>query len=363
MKPTRKKILLYALMWVLVIVILLWADSSAEDHRAEQSITSFDIVVESGGAKQFVDEVHIDEWLTKHDMHPLGRSIAEVDLAELERVVMEHSAVSGVNAYVTYEGEMELRVSLRTVVGRLRVAGYDMYIAEDGYLMPPVDGYLVAVPVITGSYRPLFDSDYVGNHAASVDLHLASIDAHFDDIELRREMLYKRRAENKSELRKVEKQSVERSIFASDDEYKGSVERLKEKKSDARKLHALKDRAIELELRALDDERLVVAQRKQRIHDMVEDFDRLVAFVVAVGKDSFWSSEIVQIELSGGDDSPMQLTIVPRSGDFVVDLGSTHNLEAKLQMLRNFYDETLGNIGWDKFKHISLRYDGQVVCR
>ena len=363
MKFTRKKILGYALVWVLVIVVLLWADSSAEEHRVTQSITSFDIVVESGGAKQFVDEEHIDEWLTKHDIHPLGRTLAEVDLAELERVVLEHSAVSGVNAYVTYEGEMELRVSLRTVVARLRVAGYDMYIAEDGYLMPPVDGYLVAVPVITGNYRPLFESGYVGNHAASADTYIASIDAHFDDIELRREMLYKRRAENKSELRKVEKQSVKRSIFSSDDEYKGSVERLKEKKSDARKIHAMKDRAVEMELRELENEKLGVAQQRQRVLDMVDDFDRLVRFVVAVGNDAFWSSEIVQIELSGGVDSPMQVTIVPRSGDFVVDLGSTENLDGKLTMLRNFYDETLGNIGWDKFEHISLRYDGQVVCR
>lgn len=363
MKVKHKKIIGYSLIWLLVVVVLIWADSSAEEHRAEQPITSFDIVVEVGDAKQFVDKKHIDAWLTKHDIHPLGRTIAEVDLAELERVVLEHSAVSGVNAYITYEGDMVLNVSLRTVVGRLRVAGYDMYVAEDGYLMPPVDGYLVAVPVITGSYRPLFDSDYVGNHAASAELYLASIEAHFNDIELRREMLFKRRSEIKSELREVEKQSVKRSLFTSDDEYNGSVERLKEKKSEARKRHATKDRAIDVELKALEQERLAVAQQKQRIHDMVEDFDRLVSFVVSVGGDPFWSSEIVQMEITGGVDSPMQLTIVPRSGDFVVDLGTTENLGDKLAMLRNFYDQTLGNVGWDKYEHISLSYDGQVVCR
>lgn len=363
MKVKHKKIIGYSLVWLLLVVILIWADSSAEEHRAEQPITSFDIVVEVGDAKQFVDEEHIEAWLTKHNMHPLGRTIAEVDLGELERVVLSHSAVSDVNAYITYDGKLELNVSLRTVVARLRIDHYDLYVAEDGFLMPPVDGYLVAVPVITGDYKPIFERDYVGNHVSSAAMHLNSIEAHFSDIELRREMLYKRRSEIKSDLRRVEKQSVKRSLFTSDDEYNGSVERLKEKKSQARKIHAALDKEIDSALRALDDERLAVAQHKQRIHDMVEDFDRLVAFVVAVSDDPFWSSEIVQMEITGGDSSPMRLTIVPRSGDFVVDLGTTENLEGKLAMLRNFYDQTLNNVGWDKYKHISLNYDGQVVCK
>lgn len=363
MKFTRRNIVGYGLMWLLVIVVVLWADSSAEQHRAEQRITSFEIHLEGGGDKRFVDNVHIDEWLEKHDMHPLGRPIAKVDLAELERVIMEHSAVSSVNVYMTYSGEMVLNVSLRTVVGRLRLAGYDMYMASDGSLMPPVDGYLVSVPIVTGDYKPLFDADYVGNHAHSADALLKGFERHFDDIELRKESLLKRREELKASLRRVEKQSVKRSMFMSDYEYRGRVQSLKEYKSATRKSHAEKDRVIEQELHALEAERLAVTLERQRVYDMIDDFSRLVTFVEAVGNDEFWSAEIVQIELTGGGDSPMQLAIVPRSGNFVVDMGTMDKLDEKLIELRDFYDSTLSNIGWDKYKHISLRYEGQVVCR
>jgi cell division protein FtsQ len=59
----------------------------------------------------------------------------------------------------------------------------------------------------------------------------------------------------------------------------------------------------------------------------------------------------------------MEIAIVPRSGGFIVDMGFAENLVAKLGTLRYFYDRALSNVGWDKYKHISLRYNDQVVCR
>jgi cell division protein FtsQ len=52
------------------------------------------------------------------------------------------------------------------------------------------------------------------------------------------------------------------------------------------------------------------------------------------------------------------------SGDYKCRIcGNTDNLERKLATLRRFYDNGLSRIGWDKYSYISLRYDGQVVCK
>jgi hypothetical protein len=363
MRFMSRHIVGYAVVWLIVVAVVLWADRSAEEHRATQSITSFDIVVEDDGGHTFADAELIDSWLVKHDIHPKGRTMADVDLARIEEVVMSHSAVRGANVYMTYSGDMVLNVSLRSVVGRLRLAGYDMYISSDGALMPPEDGYLVAVPVVTGDYKPLFESDFVGNHTRSADDYLQAIEGEFDAIERERESLLSEREANDAELRRIVKQGVKRTPLMSDYEYSGRVASLRERKSKARRDHATKDRDIELKLRALDARRGEVALERVRILGMVEDFSRVVAFVEMVGADPFWSAEIVQIELSGDGDGAMQLAIVPRSGDFIVDLGTTDNLDVKLATLYDFYTETLSNIGWDKYKHISLRYKGQVVCR
>ena len=82
-----------------------------------------------------------------------------------------------------------------------------------------------------------------------------------------------------------------------------------------------------------------------------------------IGEDEFWNAEIVQIIASGGGHEPLQLAIIPRSGRFTVDLGTMENLVEKLNKLRRFYENGLNNVGWDKYRNISLRYRGQVVCR
>jgi cell division protein FtsQ len=59
----------------------------------------------------------------------------------------------------------------------------------------------------------------------------------------------------------------------------------------------------------------------------------------------------------------MELRFVPRSGNFVVDLGAPSDYDTKLSNLYRFYNKGLDNVGWDKYRSISLRYEGQVVCR
>ena len=49
-------------------------------------------------------------------------------------------------------------------------------------------------------------------------------------------------------------------------------------------------------------------------------------------------------------------------GQHVIELGSTADFQEKLQRLRTFYREGLERVGWNKYKTISLAYDGQVVC-
>ena len=362
MAVERGEIVRNCLLWLTIIVVVLWANSSAKEHRQQQPVEEFEIVVEGEG-DTLIDAELIGEWLEQNDMHPEGRKIAEVDLSQLEKTISEHCAVSSVNAYMTYDGQLFVTATQRKAVARLRIGDYDMYLGADGYLFPVGDCYLLSLPVITGSYVPLFDSDFVGYHGDSSQEMLADIDDEIADIETRRVELLKEREEKNAALRSVEKEGVKREMFMSDNEYRGRVDALKERKAAARRKHAEEDREIELALRALDQERLAVSLNADNIRNHVADFDALVAFAEYIVDSEFWRSEVVQIELTGGGESPMQIAIIPRSGNFFVDLGFAERLSSKLATLGDFYDKTLSNVGWETYRHISLRYDNQVVCK
>lgn len=86
--------------------------------------------------------------------------------------------------------------------------------------------------------------------------------------------------------------------------------------------------------------------------------EHLLEFARFIHDDSFWNSQIEQIHVVGPDE----VELYPRVGQHVIELGSTDNFREKLSRLRIFYREGLERAGWNRYKRISLAYDGQVVC-
>ncbi len=68
---------------------------------------------------------------------------------------------------------------------------------------------------------------------------------------------------------------------------------------------------------------------------------------------------IQQIHLNNANE----FILVPLIGDQKIVLGNLRNIEDKLRRLKIFYQEGMPYAGWNKYKTIMLKYDGQVVCR
>ena len=77
-----------------------------------------------------------------------------------------------------------------------------------------------------------------------------------------------------------------------------------------------------------------------------------------LAKDDFWDAMVEQVAV----DSRGQWTLYPRVGRFDIRLGRPDSLEYKLAAVRTFYEEALPRVGWNAYKHISLEYNGQIVC-
>lgn len=112
---------------------------------------------------------------------------------------------------------------------------------------------------------------------------------------------------------------------------------------------------------------------------------KLITFVRQLTEDPFWDAQIVQIDMDGtgiavsgnGADAARapegtgrntywrepEVELVMRVGNHRVLLGTLDDTQEKLGKLMLFYDKVLPNDGWDAYRTINLKYEGQIVCR
>ena len=95
-------------------------------------------------------------------------------------------------------------------------------------------------------------------------------------------------------------------------------------------------------------------QEKKR--NTLKDLFALTKFLM---DDPVWSTFIQQIHVNNANE----FVLVPLVGDQKIVLGSIKNLENKLNRLKIFYQEVMPYSGWNTYNSISLKYNGQVVCK
>ncbi len=84
----------------------------------------------------------------------------------------------------------------------------------------------------------------------------------------------------------------------------------------------------------------------------------LFKIVDIITQDRFWEAQIEQIHVEHNGE----YTLIPRAGRQRIELGTADNLEVKFKSLKALYLQIFNNNSWNKYKTISLKYDGQVVC-
>lgn len=75
--------------------------------------------------------------------------------------------------------------------------------------------------------------------------------------------------------------------------------------------------------------------------------------------DAFWNDQIEQINVLADGE----VELVPRVGGHVILLGAAADVENKLNRMKEFYVKGLKKTGWTKYSQISLKYDGQIICK
>ena len=369
--PRSLKIVLNTLLWVGVVAFVAYFHSRADVHRASTKVHTLSIsIVDSLRDEMLVTSSAVREWIEMSGIPTVGESVGDVDLAGIEQCIRGKGFVDRASAYLTYDGELRVEVSQRRPLMRLLVDGYDCYVTEQGFVFPAPKLASVYVPVITGSYRPPVESDYVGYVGDYVAEHVASYAEAIDTLQYEKVPLFEMSDIIADSMRAVRRMQVERKgwlggfkgPFEDYDEYDARVSAKRKEKADLRRHLRYMERENDKSIANVTARQDAEREKQKKLQKRYEDFLKLINFVKYIENDSFWRAEVVQIMASTMSSGDLRVDFVPRSGSHVVRLGTLDDVEQKLSNLMTFYENGLRNIGWDSFRTISVEYSGQVVC-
>lgn len=343
----------------LIVAYICYASYLAREQRSKQTVSQMVITMEETKAEQKLSSPDvIFNQLQDDGVKITDELIDSVDVSRILNVVSNNSYVENVDFYITYSGVAHLEVVQHTPVVRMLNNGFNSYVTADGTVFRSPNGAACHVPVVTGSYKPLFPSSYEGcvaDYYASLEAKenekLAELKQEFADLESKRSEIVSRKSELKDDKRRKlfeSKEAHQQRKVGVNAEIAKCNEELLALKGEEAKLCKRED---------------IIEKRKKKLQKSYDDFMNLINFVSRVRNDKFWGAEVVQFVASATRDGEISLQLIPRSGDFVIEFGTLADGEVKLARLQQFYDKGLSRVGWGLYKTIDVRYDKQVICK
>lgn len=361
------------LLWALVIGFALFFNGRAKQHRAQTTISAMEVILtDSLQDEVLVKKSIVEEWVRNSGIEFQGVPVENVDLNGIEQAISRNGFIQRVNTRTTFDGRLMVEVSQRRPLLRMMVDGYNCYLTGDGFIFPSPRLSAVYAPIVTGSYTPPVPAQYVGKTEDYISSLIAESEQRIADMQHEKVPLFEQDKKIRQQIKEVRKIRISKRFWKElrlrfnpsyQDEYDQDVRDTRAYKAELRRKYRyqlqMNDNKIDRISQRQDNER----QSQKKLLKRYEDLVKLINFVKYIEDNAFWQAEIVEIVASEMSNGELQLELIPRSGNHRILFGTADNVEDKLDKLMSFYQSGLTNIGWDEFRTISLKYDGQVVCR
>ena len=248
---------------------------------------------------------------------------------------------------------------------RLLTDGRNAYVTSGGYVFAAPRASSLYVPVVTGSYRPPFPADYVGDVRACIDLRKQEIEARIEELERSKYPVYRREQANDRSYREFRRKRIKRRWWRGEsaEAFDRRVEELLAQKAEQRRVYRYRSRLLAAELARIEEQQEAERRKQKKLEKSYEDFMKLLTFVETVEDDDFWRSEVVQIAAHTTSSGALEVELVPRSGRHTILFGRLEDVDRKFDKLMRFYRNALSTIGWDEYRTIDIRYKDRVICK
>ena len=344
--------------WGVVLAYILYASHLAQEHHAEQRVEEVSVSISDSTSTQlFATSEQIYRQLQRGGFRIENSLMDSVDAVKISDYIARNGFVQDVDTYVTYSGKVYVDVKQYEPIARLLCGGVNSYITSDGEVFRSPQGSAYYAAVVTGTYKPIFVRNYEGSLSsryasllAKEEERLLELGAEFAKVKSERSDCL----DKKSDLRKKSK----RGLFESE------VNHQQRKVGIGVELAKCDEKLKQLAVRkaSLERRKQGVEIRKKKLQKKYDDFVNLINFVGKVEGDSFWGAEVVQFIADTTSTGEINIRLVPRSGDFVIEFGTLADSDEKLKKLQTFYDDGLARMGWNQYKIVDVRYNKQVIC-
>ena len=210
---------------------------------------------------------------------------------------------------------------------------------------PILDGkYLINDEDVKNIIQAAFDSDLIGLKVSQIDVERLEVELEDEPFVLDAETYINAREEINIEL--TQRVPILRVIDKNGLDYYLDESGVKMEPS---KHYTARVVVVTGDLPAYTDDYL------QREDHIISDLFKLVQFIRA---DEVLQPFVEQIHVKN-----KQFTLVPKIGDQKILIGRFRDIEDKVERLKIFYKEGMSRTGWQRYKELDLRYEGQVVGR
>ncbi|NLF41467.1 MAG: hypothetical protein GX587_02110 [Bacteroidales bacterium] len=156
-----KKILKYVSLFLLptgLLVIL----GFAIDFNNQTQCQDIEVEIAYQNGLNFVDQEAILSIVKRECGNIKGKTVTEIDLDAIEKVLLDNPYIEDVSVYKTIGGKLKLDIGQRVPLLRVfNMRGEDFYIDRNGFMMPVSPVYTARVPVVSGyvkaGYSPSMD--------------------------------------------------------------------------------------------------------------------------------------------------------------------------------------------------------------
>lgn len=159
MKKGLRIAIIAAAACLLALVIFLISGMNEDRQR---QLTCGGVKVEFPDNYNFVTAEDVEGYLKEEYGAYIGQRLDSVDLAKVEAILQNKSAILRAEAYTTPDGFLNVKVFQRDPAVRFQNGAGGFYADSEGFIFPLQDNYTSKVPIIDGDIPIAFDIGYKG---------------------------------------------------------------------------------------------------------------------------------------------------------------------------------------------------------
>lgn len=160
-----KKVLIYiaaALALCAIGAYFFFAQKLYSTNMPKQQCKSIEVILLDSLHNRFVTKSEVVEIMDGFMGPSIGKSVGEIDLNLIEKLLDKRSAIKVSQASITRDGKLRIDITQRKPVLRIQTENGGFYVDEEQYIFPLVPTFTSYVPVVSGKIPLAIDAQYRG---------------------------------------------------------------------------------------------------------------------------------------------------------------------------------------------------------